>query len=87
MIRTWMQCKENAPVEELPEFVCKLNQKIVVQFIHTTYEDGRAYIDGHYYMPYKFGLNTKNFLYMLRKFSSIFIDVIREYDSDDVFFG
>jgi hypothetical protein len=85
-MRTWLQCKEDVVIDQLREFVCNLNKKIIVQFNYTTYEDGRAYVDGYYQMPYKFGFNTKNFLYMLRKFTSVFIDSIREADTDDVFF-
>lgn len=86
-MRTWIQCKEEIDLDQLRELVCTLNKKIIVQFNYTTYEDGRAYVDGYYQMPYKFGFNTKNFLYMLRKFTSVFIDSIRQADTDDKFFN
>lgn len=87
MFRTWLKFGDHAPVERLPEFVTNCNNKIVVQFSLTQYDDNSAYIDGYYYMPYKFGFNLKNFLFMLRKFSSIFISTIRQNDKDDIFFN
>jgi hypothetical protein len=85
--RTYLKCKEGAPNDQLPKVVRTLNEsKIIVTFTSTTYDDGRGYINGYYYLFHNFGLNTKNLIFSLRKFSEIFVSGIREIDEDDVFF-
>ena len=86
-IRTYVKCKESAPLGSIHEFVGRLNDsKILVKFTSTVYENGDAFVNGKYALHYKYGFIPKNFLLTLRKFSEIFISSIRENDKDDVFF-
>jgi hypothetical protein len=86
-IRTYIKCKDNAPLDDLPGFVLNINgTKILVSFTSSVYEDGRGYLNGYHYMYFKYGFNEKNFIYTLRKFSSIFREAITENDKDDIFF-
>ncbi len=87
-IHTWVMCKDDAPLEQLDEFVSFLNSKyFLTQFSGTKYEDGRAYINGHYYLFYNFGIIPGQLTHTIRKFSDIFIGAIRDEDKDDVFVG
>ena len=84
-IRTYIKCRKEAPLNELPNFVCTLNKNLILlQFTFSTYEDGSSFIDGTYFMTYKFGFNTNNFIHILRRVSAIFIN-IRQHDPDYVF--
>lgn len=87
IIFTYMQVKDNAPLDQLPELLQKMNNKILVQFSSTVYEDGRAYINGHYTFYINFGIILPQLLLTVKKFSEIFIESLREFDSEDVFFN
>lgn len=83
----WMKFREDVQYELIPTFVANLNRtKIVVQFSYTTSPDECAYLDGVFQLPYKYGFKRLNFIYMLRLFSTIFINAIRENDQEDLFF-
>jgi len=85
---TYIQCKENAPVENLGILSNDCNNSyIFVQFSATVYEDGSGYLNGCYYIYYKFGLIPAMLNYSLRKFSTIFIEAVREKDNEDIFFS
>lgn len=85
-IFTYVQIKDNAPLDKLPELLQKMNDKILVQFSSTVYEDGRAYINGHYLFYINFGIILPQLLLTAKKFSEIFVEALREFDSEDVFF-
>jgi hypothetical protein len=84
IMRTYIICTDNIPADNLHELVCKLNKKLLVQFLYTEHDDGTICIDGFYVMPYKFGFNTKNFIDSLDAFASIFNEGFRELDEDIV---
>lgn len=85
IIRTYVVCTDNIMMDNMHEFVCKLNKKLLVQFLYTEHVDGTVCIDGFYSMPYKFGFNTKNFIETLEAFASIFKEGFRELNEDIVF--
>jgi hypothetical protein len=85
-LRTYIRCRENAPIEEIPKLVCELGKTKMVQFSYTISEDGTVYIEGYYEILYKHGFNKKNFLYSLREFSSFFITQFRIMDRYETFF-
>lgn len=85
IMRTYVACTDKIMIDNIHEFVCKLNKKLLVQFIYTEHDNGTVFIDGFYSMPYKFGFNTKNFMETLEAFSSIFIEGLRELDESIVF--
>ena len=88
MLRSFMQCIENAPLEELPILSEKCNSEYrLVTFTSTAYDDGRGFINGTYYMYYNFGLIAHQLVYTIKKFSSIFIGAIRNEDPEDKFFA
>jgi hypothetical protein len=84
--RTYLQCKDGAPLAELTEFSSQCNEYILVNFTSTVYEDGRGYLNGYYYMFYNFGLIAAQLVYTTKRFSEIFLAAIKEYDSEDKFF-
>lgn len=85
-IRTYMRCRQDAPIHEIPKLVCDLGRTKMVQFSYTLNDEGGVSIDGFYEMLYKHGFNKKNFLYSLREFSSFFITRFRIMDRYEIFF-
>lgn len=85
-LRTYLQCKEGAPHEELPKLIANCGEYILVNFTSTVYEDGRAYVNGYYYMFYNFGLIAPQLVFTVKRFSEIFLAAIRDSDPDDKFF-
>lgn len=85
-IRTFIDCRDDAPIDEIPKLVCDLGRTKMVQFSYTVTDEGRIYIEGYYEIIYKYGFNKKNFLYSLRKFTSLFKDCFRFLDRYDDFF-
>jgi hypothetical protein len=85
---TYMQCKDGVSTDALREFVCKLNSDYrLVKFTHSTYEDGRAFVNGEYEIFCTFGLSSENFIVTLKRFAKIFVGSITEEDKEDVFFS
>ena len=87
-LRTYLECKEGAPLEELPSLAALCNDEyVLVNFTTTVYEDGRGYLNGIYYIYYNFGLIAPQLVYSTKKFSAIFLAALREFDSEDKFFS
>ena len=86
-LRTYLKCKEGAPVEDIPELLAACNEFILVNFTPSVYEDGRAYLNGFYYMYYNFGLIAPQLVYTVKQFSEIFLAAIKENDPEDKFFS
>lgn len=85
---TYLKCKEGAPLGELAAFSESCNDSyMLVQFSSTVYEDGRGFLNGNYYMYYNFGLIPPQLIFTLKKFATIFVEAIREKDSEDRFFS
>lgn len=87
-ISTYVKCKDGAPLGELAAFseLCNASY-MMVQFSSTVYEDDRGYLNGTYYLFYNFGLIPPQLIFTLRKFATIFVEAIREKDSEDRFFS
>lgn len=83
---TYLKVKNDAPIDQIPNFLEKLNQRILVQFTKSVDDDNNAYVNGYYYMYTNFGIILPQLLLTAKKFSEIFIATIRDYDSEDVFF-
>ena len=87
-LRTYLKCVDGAPIEELPAFSNSCNSEyILVQFTNTIYEDGTGFINGAHFIYFNFGLIPSQLVYTIKKFSSIFVAAIREFDPDDKFFS
>lgn len=87
-MNTYVKCKDGAPLGELAAFSEKCNDSyMLVQFSSTVYEDGRGFLNGTYYMYYNFGLIAPQLIFTLKKFATIFIEAVREKDSEDKFFS
>ena len=86
-LRTYMACKEGAPLDDLSELSAACNEYILVNFTPTVYEDGRGYLNGFYYMYYNFGLIAPQLVHTTKKFSEIFLAAIKENDPEDNFFS
>lgn len=86
-LRTYIACKEGAPLDDLSELSAACNEYILVKFTSTVYEDGRGYINGYYHMYYNFGLIAPQLVYTLKEFSEIFLAAVKEYDSEEKFFS
>lgn len=85
---TYLKCKDGAPLGELAAFSESCNDSyMLVQFSSTVYEDGRGYLNGNYFMYYNFGLIPTQLIFTLKKFATIFVEAIREKDSEDRFFS
>lgn len=85
---THLKCKDGAPLGELAAFSESCNDSyMLVQFSSTVYEDGRGYLNGNYFMYYNFGLIPPQLIFTLKKFATIFVEAIREKDSEDRFFS
>jgi len=86
-LRTYLACKDGAPLEDLSDLSAACNQYILVNFTPTVYEDGRGYLNGYYYMYFNFGLIAPQLVYTVKQFSEIFLSAIRGSDPDDKFFS
>jgi hypothetical protein len=87
---TTIKCKEDAPIEDLSAFAQKLNDIYhTVQFTTSLYDDDdnkRAYLDGCYTIYLNFGIIIPQLIKTTQRFAEIFIDAVRENDSENVFF-
>jgi hypothetical protein len=86
-IFTFLQCKDNAPTDALPELVAKMNSFNLVKFTFTTYDDGRAFVNGTYDIFSDFGIIDKQLVITLKGFSDIFLAAISEFDKENIFFS
>ena len=88
MLRSYLQCIENAPLEELAILSEKCNSEYrLVTFSSTVYDDGKGFLNASYYMYYNFGLIAPQLVYTIKKFAAIFIEAIRNEDPEDKFFA
>lgn len=86
-IKTWYQCKEDAPLDELEHFANICNSSFIfVQFASEVVDDARGYLNGTYDMYYNFGLIPPQFIFSIKKLTEIFRQAIIEKDQDDIFF-
>jgi len=86
-LRTFLQCKDGAPLEDLSDLSTACNEYILVTFTPTVYEDGRGYLNGYYYMYYNFGLIAPQLVHTTKEFSEIFLAAIKANDPEDKFFS
>lgn len=85
-IKTWYQCKEDAPLEELDHFANICNSSFIfVQFWAEVVEE-RGYLNATYDIHYNFGLIPPQFIYSIKKLTEIARQAITEKDPDDIFF-
>ena len=88
VFRTYMRCKQDAPLDELDAYVASLNSKYyLAQFSYNTYENGQAFVNAHYFIFYNFGLIPRQVIFSLRTFAEVFIEAIKISDKDDKFFA
>ena len=86
-LRTYLSCREDAPVDELASYAQRLNDRFhTVQFSGKTYDDDDARLMGSYTIHGRFGILVPQLLLTMRRFSSIFIAAVRETDVDNKFF-
>ena len=86
-LRTYLKCKDGAPLEDLSDLSIACNDYILVTFTPTVYEDGRGYLNGYSYMYYNFGLIAPQLVHTTKEFSNIFLAAIKENDPEDNFFS
>jgi hypothetical protein len=87
-MKTYAKCKDDAPLDELAALSESCNAKyMLVQFSSTVYDDGIGYLNGNCYMYYNFGLIPPQLIFTLKKFATIYIEAVREKDSEDKFFS
>ena len=86
-LRTFLKCKDGAPLEDLSDLSTACNEYILVTFTPTVYEDGRGYLNGYYYMYYNFGLIAPQLVHTTKEFSEIFLAAIKANDPEDRFFS